>query len=573
MRSFSLLRPYLRPFRGLIAISVLLALPLAGLRAAPAALVKFVVDDLFVTRDPRKLFLYPALILALFLVNFAVRFFHYYCLRVVIARVNQRLKNDLYEHLLGLSAEHFTRNTSGGLISRVASDPNLVDGGIQCINVAAREPLTFLFLFGYALHLNWKLTLFTLLVFPPLAWVFARSGKLLKRYINRYAEGNAAIYSVIQESVTGVRTVFAYGLQKYVRKKFREQNADFTRNHLKIALIEEAAHPLVELLIAVVAALMVGYGGFLLVQGELTPGDLLAFFAAFAMMVNPLKALNDVNLRLNQAAAALDRIGEVLSWRSGLREAADPAPVADLAREIRLEGVRFAYPDAPEHEVLRGVSFTVERGQVVALVGASGAGKSSLASLLPRIFDPTGGRILYDGKDLRELELDGLRRRIAVVSQDVFLFNDTIEENIRCGRLSATREEIREAARRAHAEEFIAQLPGGYATVIGDRGQKLSGGQRQRLSIARAFLRAAPVLILDEATSSLDTASEKLVQRALEELMVERTTIVIAHRLSTIRGADRILVMKDGEVVESGVHDELLARGGVYAHLHGEGLR
>jgi len=317
-----------------------------------------------------------------------------------------------------------------------------------------------------------------------------------------------------------------------------------------------------------VLAAMIYYGGRQVLAGRMTPGDLLAFFAAFALMINPLRTLNDVNIKLNQAAGACERIFEILDWRPNIREAENPVRLMTLEKELEVRDVSFAYPDAPARGVLKGVSFTLPRGRAVALVGASGAGKSSMVSLFPRIFDVTGGSILIDGHDIRNVAINDLRRMIAVVSQDVFLFNDTIEENIRCGRLSATREEIREAARRAHALDFIEAAPQGFQSVIGDRGQKLSGGERQRISIARAFLRQTSILILDEATSSLDTTSERAVQSALEELMKDRTTLIIAHRLSTIRNADQILVLKDGEVIERGRHEDLIRLGGEYAKFH-----
>jgi ABC-type multidrug transport system fused ATPase/permease subunit len=278
--------------------------------------------------------------------------------------------------------------------------------------------------------------------------------------------------------------------------------------------------------------------------------------------------LNDVNIKLNQAAAASDRIFEVFRWKSNLYRPKEPIPVHEFKESVRLENVSFSYPDAPDRGVLKNVSFGLPKGKKVALVGSSGAGKSSLVSLLPRIYDVTAGRITFDGQDIRELSIHDLRRLIAVVSQDVFLFNDTVEENIRCGKLDATDEEIHSAAVKAHAWDFIQTLQHGMKTRIGDRGQKLSGGERQRLSIARAFLRESPILILDEATSSLDSASERIVQTAIEELMKDRTTLVIAHRLSTIRNVDQILVIKDGEIVESGTHPELLQRGGEYARFH-----
>ena len=568
MKSLLRLKSYLKPYWPLILISALLAVPLSALRAAPAYLLKIVGDDLLVRQDTTKLAWMPWFIIGIYLANFVVRFFHYYLLRIVIGRVNQKIKNDLFEHVLGLSADYFTAQSTGTLISRVGVDPQIIDQGLSCINVVIREPITFIVLFGYALKLNWRLTLITLLVFPPLAWVFSATGRNLKRYIGKLTEENARIYSTLQESFVGIRTLKTFKLEKYVRKKFREKSERFTQIYLKISAMEEAAHPTVELLFAFLMAIMVYFGGRQIIHHWMTPGDLLAFFGTFALMTGPLRNLNEVNLKLAQAAGACQRIFEIFDWKPHLHEPDSPVRLKSFEREIRFDEVTFSYPDAPGRDVLKNVSFSVGRGRVLALAGRSGAGKSSLVSLLPRIFDITGGKILIDGHDIREVSINDLRRMIAVVSQDVFLFNDTIEENIRCGRLSATKAEIREAARKAHALEFIDALPQGFEAIIGDRGQKLSGGERQRLSIARAFLREAPILILDEATSSLDTKSERAVQEALDELMVNRTSIIIAHRLSTIRHADMILVLKDGEIVERGTHDELLSSGGEYAHFN-----
>jgi subfamily B ATP-binding cassette protein MsbA len=568
MKPLLRLKPYLMPYWPLILISTILAIPLSALRAAPAYLLKVVGDDIIARQDTTKLAYLPWLIIGIYALNFVVRFFHYYLLRIVIGRVNQRLKNDLFEHVLGLSADYFTAQSTGTLISRVGVDPQYVDGGLSCINVIIREPITFIVLFAYALKLNWRLTLVTLLVFPPLAWVFATTGKNLKRYINKLTNENARLYSTLQESFSGIRTLKTFKLEKYARKKFRERSENFARIYLKISVLEEAAHPMVELLIAFLMAIMVYFGGRQIIHHWMTPGDLLAFFGAFALMMNPIRNINEVNMKLSQASAACARIFEIFDWKPKLVEPSVSLPFKKFERGIQFKDVCFAYPDAPDREVLKRVNFHVERGHAVAIAGASGAGKSSLVSLLPRIFDITGGSIEIDGHDIRQYSIEDLRRMIGVVSQDVFLFNDSIEENIRCGRLSATRAEIREAARRAHALDFIEAMPDGFASVIGDRGQKLSGGERQRLSIARAFLREAPILILDEATSSLDTKSERAVQEALDELMANRTSIIIAHRLSTIRHADVILVLKDGEIVERGTHDELLARNGEYAVFH-----
>ena len=568
MKALLRLKPYLRPHLSLILISAFMAIPLSALRSAPALLVKYVVDDLLVGKNQGRLLWFPFIVIALFSVNFVVRFVHYYLLRIVIVRVSQKLKNELFEHIMGLSADYFTSQSTGSLISRVASDTIYVDIGVSCINTIIREPITFFFLVGYTLWLNWKLTLVTVIIFPPLAYVFSATGRNLKRYMVRITDENAKQFSVLQESFTGVRVIQTFRLEKYIRKKFKERTESLMKVLLKTSLLEEISHPMVELLTAFALAAVIYYGGSQVLQGKMTAGDLQSFFVAFALMMNPLKNLNELNIKLNQASAATARIFEIFDWKTRLHEPEKPRAIRGFEREISLESVEFHYPDAPQRAVLNKVSFKVPRGKIVALVGPSGAGKSSLASLLPRIFDITGGAIRIDGHDIRDLALDDLRRLIAVVSQDVFLFNDTIEENIRCGRLSATREEIREAARKAHALDFIEAAPQGFQSVIGDRGQKLSGGERQRISIARAFLREAPILVLDEATSSLDTKSERAVQEALDELMQNRTTLVIAHRLSTIKHADEIIVLKDGEIVERGTHTQLIGLKGEYAHLN-----
>jgi subfamily B ATP-binding cassette protein MsbA len=449
----------------------------------------------------------------------------------------------------------------------VTADPFHLDSGIASLNVLIREPVLFLVLFGYALYTNWRLTLLTLTIIPALGWVFTRSGKYIKSKIAEYQEWNGESYSSAQEAISGIRVIHLYNLAGSQIRKYSDQLGTITRLLLRISKMEEIAGPTVELITSVSIALILYYGGKAVLDGEMTSGDLVGFFTAFGMMVNPIRSLSDINSKMNSASAAMERIEEFLSWKPRIVDREHAIPVKSIQNGIEFKGVGFHYPDSPERPVITEVSFSLPLGKTVALVGQSGSGKSSIVQLLTRLYDVTAGSIQIDGYDLRDLALNSWRDQVAVVSQDVFLFHDTIFQNILMGRPNATAAEVREAARKAHALEFIERLPKGFETVVGDRGIKLSGGERQRISIARAFLKDSSCLILDEATSNLDNESEKIVQLALEELMENRTTLIIAHRLSTIRDADEILVLKNGKILESGTYDALLARAGEFKRL------
>jgi subfamily B ATP-binding cassette protein MsbA len=469
--------------------------------------------------------------------------------------------------LISLSSDYFSEKKAGMLLSRVTADPWQLDSGIAAINVLVREPVTFVALFGYALFTNWRLTTLTLTIVPALALVFGRSGRYIKRKIAEYQEGNGEAYSSIQEAISGIRVIHLFNLENDRVKKYRVQMNEITRLLLKISKMEEIAGPTIELVTSFAIALILYFGGRSVLAGQMSSGDLLAFFASFGMMVNPIRQISDVNPKMAAAAAAMERINQFLTWQPRVTSLPDAKKIEFIHQGIEFKDATFAYPDTPDRPVLKKVTFSLSLGKTVALVGQSGSGKSSLVQLITRLYDLNSGTIEIDGVDLRKLDLPSLRNLIAVVSQDVFLFHDTIYQNILMGKPEASEADVIEAAKKAYAFDFIQRLPNGFQTVVGDRGMKLSGGERQRISIARAFLKNAPCLVLDEATSNLDNESEKIVQQSLEKLMEHRTTLVIAHRLSTIRNADSIIVLKQGEILETGTYSSLAAKDGEFQRL------
>ncbi len=565
--SLKTLKPYLWPHKKWLIFSLLMAFPLSALRAGPIPLVKYLVDDILVKKDPDQLLLFPIAFVGLYLLNLFVRFFHFYSIRIAVVRTNQAVRERLNEHLISLSPDFFSEKRAGELISRVTADPMQLDQGIASINVLIREPITFIALFGYALYSNWKLTVLTLTIVPALGLIFGKSGEFVKSRIAEYQARNAENFSVVQETIGGIRVLQLFNLQNTRISKFNQQMNELTRLLLRISRIEELASPMIELVTSFAIALILYFGGRAVLRNEISSGDLLAFFASFGLMINPIRQLTDINSKLHSAAAAMDRINDFLSWTPKVRSPENAVGVNSIRRGIEFKNISFQYPDSTERKVLDQVSFDLPFGKTVALVGQSGSGKSSIVQLMTRMYDVTDGAILVDGQDLRTLDLKSWRDLVSVVSQDVFLFHDTIYENILMGKPGASREEVEIAAKRAYALEFIDRLPQGFDTLVGDRGVKLSGGERQRISIARAFLKNSPCLILDEATSNLDNESEKIVQQSLESLMEHRTTLVIAHRLTTIRNADLIVVLKQGRVLESGTYSSLVEKGGEFQRL------
>ncbi len=568
-QTFFRLLGYLKPYRKKFTVAILAMVLYGATDGAIPFLIRSILDDIFGSHQENMLYLLPMIIVVFAVFRGVFAFLQQYLTNAIGLSIVSDLRDDLGKHLLFLSPSFYFKHQTGELISRVNNDTLLVRSALtEGVASILRDSVRTLSLAAAAIYLDPVLALLSLVAFPVGLFPMMKFGKKIRRHSRLGQEKLGGLTNILQEIIVGHRVVQAFSMEPYEQKRFHNENEQLTKSLIRAEKYGALSGPSNEFIAGIAISLVILYGGLSVISGVRTQGDFIAFIIALFLLYEPFKKLGRVNNAIQSSIAAAERIFKILDTPQEISDRADADTLIVTEPSIEIRNVSFRYNENDKEYALRDISLKVLAGEKVALVGMSGGGKSTLVNLLPRFFEAQTGGVFISKKDIRNVTLCSLRSAIGVVHQNTFLFNDTVFHNIAYGHLSAVREEVLSAARNANAHEFIMRLPNGYDTVIGEQGYRLSGGERARLSIARALLKNAPILILDEATAALDSQSELLVQEAIQRLMEGKTVLIIAHRLATVRHADKIVVMSRGKIVETGKHEQLLKQNGEYAKLY-----